>query len=140
MANLTYTSAKANLNTQDWTAGTFRVLLAESGYTPNAAHVNVSDITNEATGVGYARMALTGNDRVIDGNNIDYIADALTWTPITSAFQYIIVYFDVAGDDSDDTTAQLVCALDLGGTQNFTAATFTAEFGGTDPGPVFSVA
>ncbi len=140
MANLTYTIAKANLNTVDWAgAGKFRVLLAEDGYVPDAAHEHVDDVTNEVTGVGYVRKELTTRTRAISGANVEYKADAPNWNPITSAFRWAIVYFDVAGDDGTDATAWLVCALDLGGEQTFIAADFTLDFGGADPGAVFEI-
>jgi hypothetical protein len=140
MANLTYTIAKANLNTVDWEgAGKFRLMLVEDGYTPDAADEFVADVTNEASGVGYARVELTGRARSVAGANVEYQADAPNWNPITSAFRYAVVYFDVDGSDGDDATAWLVCALDLGGTQTFVAADFTLDFGGSDPGAVFEI-
>lgn len=141
MANVAYTIAKGLLNTVDWTDSSkkYRLLLATNSYVPSAAHQHVSDITNEATGTGYARKLLGSRTRANDGNNVDYKAAAPNWAAITSAFRYAIVYYDVAGDDSSDSTAWLVCCLDLGGTQTLVAANFTLEFGGTDPGPVFQL-
>lgn len=140
MANLTYTIAKGNLNGEDWEgAGKFRVLLAEDGYVPDAADEFVSDVANEASGVGYGRLELTGRARAVSGANVEYKADAPNWNPITSAFRWAIVYFDVDGSDGDDSSAWLVCALDLGGTQTFVAADFTLDFGGADPGAVFEI-
>lgn len=139
MANTTYSIAKSLLNTVDWTGATkFRVLLAQTAYVPSAAHAHVSDVTNEATGVGYARKLLATLTRAANGANFDYKAAAAAWTLLTSTFRYAIVYCDVAGDDSSDATAWLVCCLDLGA-QSIVAALYTLNFGGANPGAVFSV-
>ena len=141
MSNLAYQIGKGLLNTVDWTDGTkkYRLLLATNSYVPSATHQHVSDITNEATGTGYARKLLGSRSRANSGTLVQYKAAAPNWAAITSAFRYAIVYYDVDGSDGDDTTAWLVCCLDLGGTQTFVAANFTLEFGGVDPGPVFEI-
>ncbi len=139
MANLTYSIAKANLNTVDWTGATkFRVLLATTTYVPSAAHAHVSDVTNEATGTGYVRKLMASLTRAASGANYDYKATALTWSTLSSTFRYAIVYCDVDGSDGNDATAWLVCALDLT-TQVVVAANFTLNFGGASPGAVFTV-
>ncbi len=139
MANLTYSIAKANLNTVDWTGATkFRVLLATTTYVPSAAHVHVSDVTNEATGTGYVRKLLATLTRAANGANFDYKAVASVWTGLSSTFRYAIVYCDVDGSDGSDSTAWLVCALDLT-TQTIVAGTFTLNYGGASPGAVFQV-
>ncbi len=140
MANLAYSIAKANLNTVDWTGATkFRVLLATSSYTPSAAHAHVSDVVaSETTGTGYVRKLLASLTRAANGANFDYKAAAVAWTLLTSNFRYAIVYCDVNGSDGSDSTAWLVCALDLGA-QSIVAALFTLNFGGANPGAVFQV-
>lgn len=140
MSNLVYAVAKANLNTVNWaTAGNkFRVLLATSSYVPSASHAHVTDVTNEASGVGYARKLFASKARVADGSNYEYQAAAVAWTLLTSTFKWAVVYYDVAGDDSTDGTAWLVCALDLG-SQSIVAALYTLNFGGANPGAVFEI-
>ncbi len=140
MSNLSYSIAKANLNTVDWTGATkFRVLLATSSYTPAASNAHVSDVVaNEASGTGYARKLLASLTRAANGANFDYKAAAAAWTLLTSTFRYAIVYCDVDGSDGSDSTAWLVCCLDLGA-QNIVAALYTLNFGGANPGAVFSV-
>ncbi len=140
MSNLTYSTAKSKLNEVNWaTAGNkFRVLLATTTYVPSAAHAFVSDVTNEATGTGYVRKLLASKDKTANGANFDYRAAAVAWTLLTSTFRYAIVYYDVAGDDSSDSTAWLVCSLDLG-SQSIVAALFTLNFGGASPGAVLTV-
>lgn len=140
MANLAYAIAKANLNTVNWaTAGNkFRVLLAKTAYVPDAAHAHVSDVTDEASGVGYVRKLLASKARVASGSNYEYQAAAVAWTLLTSTFRWAIVYYDVAGDDSSDATAWLVCAIDLG-SQSIVAALYTLNFAGANPGAVFEI-
>ncbi len=139
MSNLTYSIAKANLNTVDWTGATkFRVLLATTTYVPSAAHAHVSDVTNEVAGGGYVRKLLATLTRAANGANFDYKAVAAVWTALTATFRYAIVYCDVNGSDASDATAWLVCVLDLT-TQTIVAGTFTLNFGGASPGAVFQV-
>ncbi len=109
MSNLTYSIAKANINTVDWTGATkFRVLLATTTYVPSAAHAHVSDVTNEATGTGYVRKLLGTLTRAANGANYDYKAVAAAWTTLTSTFRYAIVYCDVQGSDARDRVAGLL--------------------------------
>ncbi len=141
MSNLTYSIAKSLLNTVEWTSASnkFRVLLVTGTYVPSAAHQYVADVVaNEATGTGYARKLIGTKTRAANGANFDYKAVASSWTLLTSAFRYAIVYQDVAGDDSSDATAWLVCALDLGA-QSIVAALFTLNYGGASPGAVLTV-
>ncbi len=137
MSNLTYSIAKANLNTVDWTGATkFRVLLATTTYVPSAAHVFVADVTNEVVGGGYVRKLLATLTRAANGANFDYKAVASVWSALTATFRYAIVYCDVDGADGNDGTAWLVCALDLA-TQTIVAGNFTLNYGGASPGAVF---
>ncbi len=140
MSNLTYTIAKANLNTVDWEGATkFRVLLADASYTPDASHEFVSDVAaDEATGVGYARKLLATKTRAVSGDDVNYRAAASSWTLLTSDFRWAIVYCDVDGSDGDDESAWLVCAIDLGA-QSIVAALYTLNYGGASPGAVFQV-
>lgn len=140
--NLTYTIAKGLINTVDWTdaAKKYRLLLLTSAYTPSAAHQHVSDVVAaEATGTGYVRKLLGTRTRATVGANVEFKAAAPNWNPITTAFRYAAVYYDVNGSDLSDATAWMVCLLDFGGTQTLVAANFTLEFNGADPGACFEI-
>jgi hypothetical protein len=141
VSNTVYSIGKGRINQTEWTSAgnKFRVLLAAGTYTPSAAHQFVADVVaSEATGVGYVRKLLATKTRAANGANIDYKAAASAWTLLTSSFRYAIVYCDVAGDDSSDATAELICCLDLGA-QSIVAALYTLNYGGANPGAVFSV-
>ncbi len=142
MSNLSYAIAKSLLNTVEWTSASnkFRVLLATSAYVPSAAHQYVADVvaSEVSGGVNYARKLLGTKTRAANGSNFDYKCVASSWTTLTAAFRYAIVYYDVAGDDSSDATAWLVCALDLGA-QSIVASTYTLNYGGASPGAVWQI-
>ncbi len=109
MASALYNRGKKILSDASlaWTgAGDFRVLLVTSSYTPNVDHNTVSQITNELSGGGYARVALSGksgptqddaNDRVsFDASDATFVTlGAAAGTPA-----YAIVYKYNAADAS----------------------------------------
>lgn len=75
----------------DWVTDTFKVMLLESGYTPDKTHEFVSDLVAfEASGTGYTggfngsgRKSVTGKTRVIDDPYVVCGADdMLTWTAL----------------------------------------------------------
>lgn len=113
MANLTYAKQKIRFTdgTDDWDAGTWRVLLTTSTYVPSAAHEFVSSVTNELAGGGYARQDLTTRTVAANGNNADLKADQTAYTGLTNGqtAAWAIVYKFVT-NDADST---LACAIDL---------------------------
>lgn len=110
----TYRIVNQNFN---WTSTSVGVLLVTSTYTPAYTHNFVSDITNELTGGGYARLTAIAsrtiteddtNHRVIlDGADIQFPSlGAAAGTP-----QYAIIYDNTNGTDA---TRDLVGYIDLG--------------------------
>jgi hypothetical protein len=108
MASIVYNRGKAALI--DGTApggwpgsGVFRVLLVGAGYTPDADHQFVSQITNELTGSTYSRKTLTGRTVTVD-NATDRVlcdaADPVFSTLNAGAVAAAVVYLQVGGDDS----------------------------------------
>lgn len=133
-----YNRGKVQNASFDWDDGaqTFRVLLVTSSYTPNVDHDFVSDVVaNEATGTGYVRKDVTGRSVTIDDTNdrADHDANNITWTALTSAFRYAIVYRLV----TNDADSPVLCYFDLGA-QSVTAQDFTIKWnGGASSGTVF---
>ncbi len=114
----------------DWEAGTWRVLLVTSSYTPNADHDFVSDVVaNEASGAGYSRKDLTTRTATVDDTNdrVDYTADKVLWATLTAAFKYAIVY----KFGSNDGDSELHSWYDLGA-QSLTALPFDIKWNGID--------
>lgn len=131
-----YNRAKVQNGSLDWDTDTFRVMLVTSSYTPNLDHDFVADVVaNEVAGGGYARQTLTGNAIVIDDANdrVDHDADNATWTGLTAAFRYAVV-FKLVTNDADSI---LVAYLDLGA-QSVTAQDFTIKWNaGASAGTVY---
>lgn len=123
---------------RDWTeASKWKLLLVTSSYTPNVDHDTVDDAdANEATGTGYSRKTLTGCAHVVDDTNdrVDHNADNVTWTGLTSAFRYAILYYDLDGNDAN---TELHSYYDLGA-QSLTAQDFSIKWNnGASSGTVF---
>lgn len=63
--------------THPWDAATdFRVSLHTSSYTPDPDHDDMADTTNELSGGNYSRVALAGENTVIDDVNNQIECDA----------------------------------------------------------------
>lgn len=129
MSNVMYNAAKGSLNANDWTSGTWKVLLTTSSYAINIdTHVFVSAVTNELSGGSYVRKTLT-TSRTVDNTNdrCDYLADNVTWTAVTAAAgapAYAIVFKFV----TNDADSLLICQLDAVAT--FNGGDFTIKFDG----------
>jgi len=115
MASYVYNTSKkylmnggVDLDTDD-----IRILLTTSTYTPDIdAHEYVSHVTNECTGTGYARKALTAKAVAEDDTNdrSDFTAANLTWSAAnfgTPAYAVAYKY------NAADSAAILVCAVEL---------------------------
>lgn len=123
---------------RDWTeASKWKVLLVTSSYTPNIDHDTVSDVVaNEATGTGYSRKTLANAAITVDDTNdrVDHDADNVTWSGLTSAFQYAVLFYDPGTGDGN---TELHSYYDLGA-QSLTGNEFTLKWdGGTSSGTVF---
>lgn len=88
--------------TVDWDNGghTYRLLLVGSLYVPSAAHVFVSEVTDELVGGGYSRKDIINRSIVVDGVNhwADYKADNVTWATLSGMVAGAVVYKFVTND------------------------------------------
>lgn len=117
MASLSYNRHKQRLVNGDFApAGTLRMLLTQSGYTPDQDHNTVNDITNEVTTTGYSRQTLANvvvseddaNDRAsFTSDSVDFgnIGDS------TQTAAWAVIFERIGGADA--ATDPLVCALDI---------------------------
>ena len=129
-----YNRAKQHL--RNWSAGTWRIMLVTSSYTPDPDHDFVNDVVaNEASGSGYARQDVVGRSVVINdaSDRAEHNADNQTWASLTSTFRYAIIYFSV----TSDADHELQRCIDLGA-QSLTAVPFTIQWdGGASSGTVY---
>jgi hypothetical protein len=121
MASLLYNRGKKALvaGEVDWddnSTTTIRVLLVNASYSPNADHAYVSSVTNEVVGTGYTRKNLTtravtqndANDRVECG------ADNITWTGLDcGTIAGAVVYKQTGGDDTTPADDILIAYMDF---------------------------
>ena len=123
MADLIYNSFSEDLANGDITAaGPFKMLLVTSTYTPDKAHADRADITNEVSGTGYtaggktvACTVTTGTDKTI----LTFAAE--TWPESTITARGAVVYLDT-GTAANDL---LVFYNDFGGDVTTSATTFS---------------
>lgn len=83
---------------------TVKVALVTSAYTPNlATHDQISDITNECSGNGYARQTLANVSFNVSGGVAKFLADSFAFTASGGSIvarRYVIW---------NDTTGDLIC-------------------------------
>ncbi len=98
-----------------WTSADIRVLLVTSSYAFNADHNTVSQITNELSGGGYARVALSGKVGPTQDDTNDratFDASDTTFTSLAAAAgtpaAAIVYKFNAA-----DASAELICFDEL---------------------------
>ena len=101
----------------DLDTGDIRVLLVKSGYTFNADHDYVADLTpasNEISGTGYVRKALASKTVTVDDTNNRAAFDAadLVWTGLDTATVGIAaaVVYQLVTNDAD---SPLIAYIDL---------------------------
>jgi hypothetical protein len=126
MADLIYNSFSEDLANGAIVPGTatFKMLLVTSSYTPDKAHANRDDITNEVSGAtGYtaggkevACIVTTGTDKTI----LTFAAE--TWPESTITARGAVVYLDADDEPEDDL---LVFYNDFGGDVTTSATTFS---------------
>lgn len=87
----------------DLISETYRVLLVGSGYVPDLSnHVYVSAITDELTGNGYVRKAITDRSITPNATGVDYVGASVRWSAIgpCSATPVAAVLFKANGTDA----------------------------------------
>lgn len=124
MASGVYNRGKAILGGKSVTAGphvwgttTVGVILVTTTYTPNADHNFVSDLTNELSGGGYARLTAIGSQSITEddaNDRTEYVGAKVTFPSLGAAAgtpKYAIVY-DRTG--ASDAARELLAWVDLG--------------------------
>jgi len=121
MASLLYNRGKKALvaGEVDWddnSTTTIRVLLVTPSYTPNADHAYVSDVTNESAGTGYVRKDLTS--RAVSQNDtndrVECDAADITWTGLDcGTIAGAVVYKQVGGNDASPADDILIGFMDF---------------------------
>jgi hypothetical protein len=137
MASLIYNSAIDDIarGAIDFDTDTFKVMLVTSAYTPNQdTHLKRSDVTNEATGVGYIAGGVTPvvtvtKDTVNDKVVIQFTA--VSWNNSSITARGCVYYKSRGGASSAD---ELVAYTDFGfdavsslGTLIINASTITLQ-------------
>lgn len=107
-----YNSAKEYIGdgTVDLDTHVFKVLLTSSSYTPNAStHTQISDITNEVSGNGYARYTLTPT-WVLSGGTVTFNADNATFTASGGSIvaRYAVIFDDTTTSPADALIAYIL--------------------------------
>lgn len=126
MASIFYNQMKGR-DGLDWAAGLnsdYKCMLVTSSYTPNPDHSHPSAsglASNEITGGGYARQNMASRTKTVNNttDTYDHLASNLTFTLITGAPKYAIIYKAY----TSDADHLLVCAVDLG-SQSLTGQDF----------------
>ncbi|MET8270178.1 hypothetical protein [Streptomyces sp. NPDC005096] len=99
---------------------TIKVALVKSTYTPNQdTHDEWADVSaNESTGTGYTAGGKTLASKTLTYNSTSnawtFDAADLTWSSVSTAFQYAVIYDDTASGKP------LLAYLDFGSTQTAT--------------------
>ncbi len=117
---------------KDWASGTWVVLLLTSAYTPNVDHDFISElVANEVStsGTGYTRKNLTGRSVVFNDttDKAEHLADAVQYTGLTCAFQYVAI----AKVGTGDGDSELHSVYDLGA-QSISGAGFNLNWDDDD--------
>lgn len=112
MADVSKWYGKALISVQDALLdekdATVVAILCTSAYTPNQdTHEFISDLTNELTGGGYARVTLANKSLAYDAttNKAKFTADPFTFTALTSSgFRHLVI----AVSTGTDSTSRLI--------------------------------
>lgn len=116
-------------NNIDLDNDTLKVALVTSGYTfDKDTHAKFSDITNEATGIGYdaGGTTLMGIDITLDTTNDlgKFNADNTSWDSATFTARGAVIYKDTG----TPSTSPLVAYFDFGSNQSPVAQNFTIQW------------
>lgn len=117
MASLVYNRGKKRLvEGYDWSGTSIGILLTTSSYTANSDHNFVSDVTNELSGGGYARvttMASRSGSKDDANDRVDLVGAKVTFVSLGAAAgtpARAVVYDNTNGTDA---TRDLICVIDL---------------------------
>lgn len=116
----------------DYTAGTIKVMLTTSSYTPNQdTHQYKSSVTNEVSGTGYTAGGATLASKTISYNTTTNVltldAADTVWTTSTITARYAVVYLDTG----TSSTSPLIGYVDFGADVSSTTGTFTLTWDAT---------
>lgn len=102
-----YTAWQTLINSgYNYNPDVFKCILVQSGYTPSISHTQLSDITNEVSGGGYARQTLANVSFETISSLLNFDCADSTFTATTGfTARYFIVYDDTTTSPVD----QLVC-------------------------------
>lgn len=127
MTDFVYTDARARLASGglDWGNADLRVLLLDAAgtYVPDPSDVFVAELlpgANELDATNYQREPLTGRSVEISGDEVELIADDVTWVDLAdgddSPYPSVqaLVIFEQVTDDSD---SRLVAWIESGAGQ-----------------------
>lgn len=131
-----FTKAKQKIlaGSIDFSADTFKVLLTTSGYTPGIdSNEFVSDVTNEVSGNGYARQAVTPSIATFGSTvSAKFTDPAVTASGGSITARYWVLFKDTGGADTanpviaygllDNTPADVVITDGNSGTVDFSDA------------------
>lgn len=119
MANASYNIAKKKFldGALSFASADLRVLLVTSGYTFNADHDFIADLTpgsNELSGTGYARKTLAGKATTTDDTNdrAEGDCDDIAYTAINAGTAAMMILYVQVTNDAD---SYLVGKFDTGG-------------------------
>lgn len=134
MASFVYNTTlfKTYDSTFDWNAGTTKVALVTSAYTPDKdAHDFFNDVTNEVVGTGYTAGGNTVTPTVTQDNandEIDIVLPGTSWSSSTITARAAVYYRDTG----TPATSELIAYIDFGsdivssnGTFTLTQSTYT---------------
>ena len=128
MASLIYNSAVDDMarGAIDFDTDTFRVMLVTSSYTPNKdTHDKRDDVTNEASGTGYASGGVTSACTVTKDTANDRVTlqfASVSWASSTITARGAVIYKSRGGASSAD---ELIAYNDFGADVSTTAGTFS---------------
>lgn len=103
----------------DWTGDTYKVMLCDNTYAPNAAtetYVSDAALAKELTGASYTangtsgRITLANKTTTIASNRCEARADNVTYAALTGQTVGWVVVYQAVGADSANL---LVCAIDI---------------------------
>lgn len=116
MASFLFNRGKFLLGTGGvvWGTTDVRVLLVTSGYTFDADHATVSQITNELSGGGYVRKTTAGGVATQNNTNdrVEYDMNDIVWTALGAAAGNPVAAI-VYKYNASDASAELIAKIDL---------------------------
>jgi hypothetical protein len=98
----------------DLLVDTIKAAVCTTSYTPATTHEFVSDLTNELSGGGYARVTLTGKTTTA-GTDTAFDCGDITFPTLTATNAGYVAIFK---DTGADATSPLICYINFGGGQS----------------------